>query len=97
MKSRSIPLAALAAFLVASTTDALAYERGDVLLHYADPVEPARRRGFRSPIGEWEKRRITLDSDLRLGELTAIRLGANPKGTQCTLWVRNVKVVRPVE
>ncbi len=64
---------------------------------YADPVEPARRRGFRSPIGEWEKRRITLDSDLRLGKVTAIRLGANPKGTQCTLWVRNVKVVRPGE
>lgn len=33
MKTRSILPAAVAAFLVATTTDTLAYERGDVLLH----------------------------------------------------------------
>lgn len=61
---------------------------------YADPAIRARYLPYAPPIGEWETRRIEFDCDSDPGKVAAIRIGANPKGTQCTFWIRNVRVIK---
>ena len=65
-----------------------------LMLLYADSSMGARYLSYAPPIGEWETRRIELDCDSNADKATAIRIGANPKGTQCTLWIRNVRIVK---
>ena len=29
-----------------------------------------------------------------LADVTALRIGANPKGSQCTFWIRNIEILK---
>ena len=49
---------------------------------------------YQAPLGSWEKRYVELSDVESLGEVKAFRLGANPKGTQCTFWIRNLTILR---
>lgn len=48
---------------------------------------------FAAPGENWERRTIVLPPDCDTASATAIRLGANPLGTRCTMWVRGLAVL----
>lgn len=56
--------------------------RSDLFINYA------------APLGAWEKRYVELVDVESLDDVRAFRLGANPKGTQCTFWIRNLTILR---
>ena len=46
---------------------------------------------------DWETRRIDLSvgpSSAKPGAVKALRLGANPKGTTCSFWIRNPRLLK---
>ena len=49
---------------------------------------------YAAPLGTWEKRFVELADVESLGAVHSFRLGANPKGTKCTFWVRNITILR---
>ena len=49
---------------------------------------------FKAPVGDWEKRHAELSHVRGLADVTAFRLGANPCGTQCTIWIRNLEILK---
>ena len=49
---------------------------------------------YQAPLGTWEKRYVELSDIESLAEVHSFRLGANPKGTQCTFWIRNLTILR---
>ena len=55
---------------------------------------PADWLRYQPPIGTWERRYVELSSCPDLGEVDAIRLGANPQGMRLTFWVRDISALR---
>ena len=49
---------------------------------------------YEAPTTEWERRHVDLPADQDLSRVTAIRIGANPIGTRCSFWVRNIEVLK---
>lgn len=66
----------------------------NLMLLFKDRTDADRFIPYDAPIGVWEKRYAELSDVDALGEVTAFRLGANPKGTRCTFWVRNLAILR---
>ena len=46
------------------------------------------------PTREWEPRHVDIPLDADLSAVTLLRIGANPHGTRCSLWVRNLEVLK---
>ncbi len=46
------------------------------------------------PISGWERRRVVLPKKHDLDTVTAIRIGANPKGMKCAFWLRNIVILK---
>ena len=46
------------------------------------------------PTREWEKRYVDIPPDTDLSAVTLLRIGANPLGSHCTIWVRDVEVLK---
>ena len=44
------------------------------------------------PTREWEPRHVDIPQDADLSAVTLLRIGANPHGTRCSLWVRNLEI-----
>ncbi len=53
------------------------------------------RLAFDAPTAEWETRIVSLSDVPDLGDCATLRLGANPRGERCTIWVRNLRVGKP--
>ena len=53
-----------------------------------------RRIPYHAPLGSWEKRNVELVDGDTLADVVAFRLGANPKGTRCTFWIRNLAILK---
>ena len=69
----------------------------NLMLVYADSARPARVLSYAAPLTDWETRRIDLTSGLsgaKSGAVKAIRLGANPKGTTGSFWIRNPRLLK---
>lgn len=50
---------------------------------------------YPAPLGAWEKRRVQIAGDDKgPGDVKAFRLGANPNGTRCSFWLRNVRILK---
>ena len=49
---------------------------------------------YQAPLGSWEKRYVELSEIESLADVHSFRLGANPYGTQCTFWIRNLMILR---
>ena len=49
---------------------------------------------YEAPADSWEQRFVDLPPDADLSGITSIRLGANPSGHRCTLWVRNLEILK---
>ena len=64
------------------------------MLFYADKNMKPKYINYTSPIGMWEKRYVDLSSERDLSDVADIRIGANPKGSSCTFWIRNVRLVK---
>lgn len=64
------------------------------------PAGEKRRDRFISypaPLTTWETRRIDLSAGTSgegPGVVQSIRLGANPKGTECTFWIRGLRLLK---
>ena len=56
---------------------------------------PAEWLTYSSPIGTWERRYVELSACPNLGEVDAVRIGANPCGMRLTFWVRNIAILKP--
>lgn len=69
----------------------------NLMLVFADPARPARFIPYPAPLTDWETRRIDLSfgpSGAKPGAVKALRLGANPKGTTCSFWIRNPRLLK---
>ena len=67
----------------------------NLMLLRADKSKPAIPYvPFNAPVGDWEKRYAEFSHVRDLADVTAFRLGANPRGTQCTFWIRNLEILR---
>ena len=64
-----------------------------MLLYEGKPI-PDRYFAYPSPIGSWERRFVEFGKDDNIEDVTAFRLGANPKGMKCTFWIRNLAILR---
>lgn len=47
---------------------------------------------YLAPTFAWEKRRVLLPPSAKMA--TSVRIGANPKGTRLTFWLRNVRLLK---
>ena len=50
---------------------------------------------YEPPTREWETRYVDVPQDADLSAVTLLRIGANPHGTRCSLWVRNILFLKP--
>ena len=46
------------------------------------------------PTREWEKRYVDIPPDTDLSAVTLLRIGANPLGSRCNIWIRNLDVLK---
>ena len=71
------------------------FKEQNLMLLRADKSKPAIPFiPFNAPVGDWEKRYAEFSHVRDLADVTAFRLGANPCGTQCTFWIRNLEILR---
>ena len=49
---------------------------------------------FDPPTGDWERRRVDLPPGMDAASVSAIRVGANPRGTRCTLFLKNLTLLK---
>ncbi len=67
----------------------------NLMLLFADKSKNDRFIAYQAPLGSWEKRYVELGDVDSLDEVTAFRLGANPKGMKCTFWIRDLTLLKP--
>ena len=49
---------------------------------------------YDAPTGAWERRRVFLPPGLDTAAVRAIRIGANPRGTRCSLFVKDLAILK---
>jgi len=64
---------------------------------FDDNTKTERYIPYLAPLGSWETRYVELSDIDSLADVTAFRIGANPKGSQCTFWIRNLAILRKKE
>ena len=82
-------------FEVKSTQDTA---ENDFRAHYMMLVSGAKKRDrsftYQASRSSWETRYVEfLDGD-SLSDVVALRIGANPKGTKCSFWLRNLSILK---
>ena len=70
------------------------FQTQNLMLLFGDKTRSSLFIPYAAPLGAWEKRFVELVDIESLGDVHAFRLGANPRGTQCTFWIRNITVLR---
>ena len=70
------------------------FRHQNLMLLFGNKTRPDLFINYAAPLGAWEKRYVELVDVDSLGDVYAFRLGANPKGTQCTFWIRNLTILR---
>ncbi|MBQ7667334.1 MAG: hypothetical protein IJS46_04990, partial [Kiritimatiellae bacterium] len=85
------------AFEVKSVQDKVEndFKVANVMLVFDDGTASDIYLWFAPPTGQWEKRYAEIPEDIDLGRVRAIRHGANPMGQRCTLWLRNLEILKP--
>ena len=66
----------------------------NLMLCYGEGARHDMKRAYPPPIGVWERRRVQIGEKDNPAGVKAIRIGANPKGTKCTFWIRNIVILR---
>ena len=87
-----------ASFEVKSAQDKIENDFGSanfMLVRGKKGGSPAEWLSYSSPIGTWERRYVELSACPNLGEVDAVRIGANPLGMRLTFWVRAIAVLKP--
>ncbi|MBR0056688.1 MAG: hypothetical protein IJP66_05105, partial [Kiritimatiellae bacterium] len=85
------------AFEVKSAQDKVEndFKVANVMLVFDDDTASDIHLWFAPPIGQWEKRYAEIPEGIDFGRVKAIRVGANPRGQRCTLWLRNLEILKP--
>ncbi len=66
----------------------------NLMLCYGEGARHDTKRAYPPPIGVWERRKVQIGEKDNPAGVKAIRIGANPKGTKCTFWIRNIVILR---
>ena len=96
----SLSGAQILAFEVKSAQDKVEndFDYSYLKLHSGKAENKTKRQdktlAYQAPLGIWERRYVELGGEGDLSDVTALRLGANPKGMRCTFWIRNVRILR---
>ena len=69
----------------------------NLMLLFGDKTKTDRHIPYLAPLGSWEMRYAELSDVDSLDDVKAFRLGANPRGTKCTFWIRNLAILRNKE
>ena len=72
------------------------FAASNLMLISADKSRSRTFIHYSAPLGSWEKRYVELANVDALADVTAIRLGANPKGTQCSYWIRDLTILKRI-
>ena len=70
------------------------FDTQNLMLLFGDKAKADRHIPYLAPLGSWEMRYAELSDVDSLDDVTAFRLGANPRGTKCTFWIRNLAILR---
>ena len=70
------------------------FATSNLMLIFGDTARPDVFIEYGAPLGSWEKRYVIIADSDSPEDVKAIRLGANPNGTKCTLWIRNIVVLK---
>ena len=66
----------------------------NLMLVYGDGSRPDFYLSYPSPIGRWERRLVKVDEVEAIKDVASLRVGANPKGSKCTFWIRNLAILK---
>lgn len=96
LPQESLKDACMIEFEVKSAQDKLEndFKCANLMLRYGEGSRPDRNRAYPPPIGLWERRRVAIGEKDNPEDVKAICIGANPKGMKCTLWIRNLVILR---
>ena len=86
-----------ASFEVKSAQDKIENDFGSahfMLVRGKKGGSPAEWLTYSPPIGTWERRYVELSACPNLGEVDAVRIGANPSGMRLTFWIRNLVLLK---
>ena len=70
------------------------FQTQNLMLLFGGKAQSSLFIPYAAPLGAWEKRYVELADVESLDAVHSFRLGANPKGTKCTFWVRNITILR---
>ncbi len=70
------------------------FKTQNLMLLHGDKGRPDAYIPYNAPMGAWETRYVELSGVDSLSDVVSFRLGANPRGTECTLWIRNLEILR---
>lgn len=70
------------------------FAASNLMLVFGDRPRAKTFLHYSAPLGSWEKRYVELANVDPLANVVAIRLGANPKGTRCSYWIRNLTILK---
>ena len=70
------------------------FAASNIMLIFNDKARPSVYIHYSAPLGSWEKRYVELADIDSLADVTTLRIGVNPKGSQCAFWVRNIEILK---
>ena len=94
LPKESLTGAALIQFEVKSAQDKVENDFATQNLNLRFKDGTSRLISYQAPIDAWEKRYVELTDVDALSDVTDFRLGANPKGTRCAFWIRNLAILK---
>lgn len=94
LPKESLTGAALIQFEVKSAQDKVENDFATQNLNLRFKDGTSRPISYQAPIDAWEKRYVELTYVDALADVMAFSLGANPKGTRCSFWIRNLAVLK---
>ena len=96
MPQESLDGAEMIQFEVKSEQDKVEndFSAQNLMLVFGDGKASALYLPYQAPLGSWETRRVALVGAGPLADVAAVRIGANPKGSRCSFWIRNLAILR---
>ena len=65
-----------------------------VMLGYGDSERPQKRIDCPAPVASWERRSVELKEEFDLPHVKTVCIGGDPRGMNCTFWIRAVNVIK---
>ena len=65
-----------------------------LLLAFGDKGKSDKFIPYHPPLETWERRTVDVSDFESLANVKSLHIGGNPKGTQCTFWIRNLEILK---